>query len=128
MAALAAAGLSPYRSVGPSNPLDAVPYTVVYAGMVQTDGPVSAPYVDMGTEFQVTAVGGTADQAEWAADAVCTALVGTTLAPPAGRAWLSGTQPICHVLTRPIERDDDIGAGSPLFYVPMLFAAPTTPA
>lgn len=118
-----------YRGMGPVDPLGSVPYVVVYAGAANTDGPSASQYADVDAEVQVTAVGDSAEQAEWAADEVFAALIGgVALAPPAGRRWLRPGAPVSHVLTRQVERDLDFGEGAPLFYVVSLFSLSSTPA
>lgn len=117
-----------YRGQGPADPLAMAPYWVVYAGLATTDGPSGDPYADVNPEVQITSVGAQADQAEYLADSAFAALIGQPIPPPAGRAWLRTSAPVGHVLTRPVERDDDFGAGSPLFYVVSIFALPSTPA
>jgi hypothetical protein len=122
------AGLSVHRGIGPPDPLGSVPFAVVYAGTAVTDGPTSDPHADVDPEVQVTSVGETSQQAEWLADAVFAALVGVELPAPAGRQWLRPGAPTEHVLTRPVERDVDLGAGAPLFYRISIYALPSTPA
>lgn len=126
--ALRSAGVVVHRGIGPSDPLTAAPYCVVYAGTTETDGPSSDLYADALTEVQVTSVGKTSEQAEWVADKAFAALVGTFPNPPPGRRWLMPGAPVGHVLTRPVTRDDDFGKGSPLFYIVQIFSLPTTPA
>jgi hypothetical protein len=122
------AAYAAYRGVGPPDPLTAAPYWVVYGGMGQTDGPVAAPWADLSPEVQVTSVGKTAEQAEWMADRAFTLLIGPALSSPSGRAWARPLAPVGHVLTRPVERDDDFGPSTPLFYVAAIYDLPTTPA
>lgn len=126
--ALAGTGFAVFEGKGADDPLSAAPYYVVYGGLVTTDGPSSRPYADADAEVQVTSVGIASNQAEYLADQAFAALVGVALSPPAGRAWLRTGAPVGHVLTRPVERDDDFGAGSPLFYVASIFHLPTTPS
>lgn len=129
IAALEALGtFGVYRGQGPSDPLGQAPYWVVYAGLATTDGPSGSPWADVYHEVQITSVGSQADQAEYMADAAFAALIGQPIPPPAGRAWLRTSTPVGHVLTRPVERDDDFGEGSPLFYVVSIFDLPSTPA
>jgi len=128
MAALLQADLAVHRGIGPVNPLESVPYAVVFGGAATTSGPASNLYADVAPEVQVTSVGGTAEQAEWVNDRVFEALVGAALAPPPGRRWLLPGAPVGHVLTRPVERDLDFGEGAPLFYVVSIFNLLSTPA
>lgn len=128
LAALTTAGLKPYRGVGPADPLATAPYCVVYAGTAQTGGPMGAMWSDVMPEVQVTSIGRRSDQAELWNDKVFAALIGAALAPPAGRAWLRPSNPAGHVLTRPVERDDDYGVANPLFYQVSIFELPSTPA
>ena len=122
-------GFAVFHGQGPSDPLAQVPYWVVYSGIVTAEGTSAAPWADVSPEVQVTSVGAQADQAEYLADAAYTALIGTAHAPPAGRSWLrGGTACIGHVLTRPVERDDDYGAGSSLYYIVSIFSTPSTPS
>jgi hypothetical protein len=127
-AALLQAGLSVHRGIGPVNPLGSVPYVVVYAGSTVTSGTVGDLYADAESEVQVTSVGGSSEQAEWANDRVFEALIGAALQPPPGRRWLVPGAPVGHVLTRPVERDLDFGEGAPLFYVVSIFSLLSTPA
>lgn len=129
-AALTAAGLSTHRGRGPDDPMAAAPYVVVYAGAVEVDGPSSARHVDTHPEVQLTCVGKSSEQAEWLADKAFDVLFGSplSLTAPAGRAWLSPGAPVHHVLTRPVVRDDDFGAGAPVFYAIHIIALPSTPA
>lgn len=117
-----------YRGQGPASPLTAAPYWVVYGGMAHADGPAGSPWADFSPEVQVTSVGLTAEQAEWMADRAFTLLIGPALTAPTGRAWLRPNAPAGHVLTRPVERDDDFGPSTPLFYVAAIYDLPTTPA
>jgi hypothetical protein len=126
--ALATPSVEVYRGVGPTDPLEAAPYVVVYSGSLITDGPMSAPWSDAMAEIQVTAVARQADQAEWVADQVFAALIGQPLPPPSGRAWLRPGAPAGHELTRPVTRDQDFGEGAFLFYVVSVFSLPSTPA
>jgi hypothetical protein len=125
--ALAKGGLAVYRAIGPPDPLHAVPYVVVYAGSGVTDGPAQGIHEDLEFEVQVTAVGTDPEQTEWISDRVFSELVDVPLEPPRGRHWLRPGAPIGHVLTRPIERDVDLGAGAPMFYVVSIYSLPTTP-
>ena len=118
-----------HRGVGPPDPYAAVPYCVVYSGLADTDGPSGSPDADVDAEVQVTSIGDSEEQASWMADKVRAALLdGAVPAPPTGRAWQRPRRPILHVLTRPVERDDDAGPGAPLFHVATVYALPTTPA
>lgn len=128
VAALQTAGIAVHRGVGPVDPLAAVPYVVVHAGMVETDGPASALHADTLPEVQLTCVGKTSEQVEWMADKAFDSLLGVALTPPSGRAWLNPGHPVRHVLSRPVERDDDFGAKAPLFYAVHIVALPSTPA
>lgn len=127
MAALAAAGLKPFRGMGPPDPLGSAPYCVVYSGLAHTDGPMGAMWADLLPEVQVTCVGKRSDQAELWNDKVFAALIGQALPAPSGRAWLRPGAPAGHVLTRPVARDDDFGVATPLFYQVSIFEFPSTP-
>ncbi len=126
--ALKGSGLTVHRGIGPADPLTAAPYCVVYAGIATTDGPSANRFADVNAEVQVTSVGRTSEQAEWMADEAFAALIGSNLNPPPGRRWLCPGDPVEHVLTRPVIRDDDFGKGSPVFYAVQIFALPSTPA
>lgn len=117
-----------FRGEGPPDPLATVPYWVVHAGLAVTDGPSADPYADLDPEVQVTSVGSQSDQAEYLADVAFAALIGKALLPPVGRSWMRPGAPVGHELTRPVERDPDYGAGSPLFYVAAVYSLPSTPS
>lgn len=127
MAALLQADLAHFRGIGPTDPLGSAPYAVVSSGAAATDGTAADQYADLEHEVQVTSVGTSPEQAEWFADRVIEALVGTHVPPPPGRKWLRPGAPIGHVLTRPVERDLDFGEGAPLFYVVSIFSLLSTP-
>lgn len=127
-AAVTAGGVTVYRGVGPKDPLTAAPYAVLYAGAIDTDGPSSDMFADTTIEVQLTCVGRSSEQVEWVADKAFNALINAKPTPPAGRAWMSPGQPVLHVLSRPVTRDDDFGAGAPMFYAVHIFALPSTPA
>jgi hypothetical protein len=130
VAALTGAGITVHRGVGPADPLAAAPYVVVRAGAVQTDGPASALHDDTLPEVWMHCVGKTSEQVEWIADKAFDSLLNTAtpLTPPTGRAWMNPGHPVRHVLTRPVERDDDFGTKAPLFYAVHIVQLPSTPA
>jgi hypothetical protein len=125
--ALTLGGVTTYRGIGPANPYDIAPYVVVYAGSADTDGSAENPDADVWFEIQITAVGRTAEQAEWVADKARRVLIDGNIPPPANRAWMRRQRPALHVLTRPVERDDDAGPGSPMFYVASIYSLASSP-
>lgn len=107
---------------GEDTTLPFVPYVVLWPSTVpQIDGPVSDPFADTISEYQVTAVGETAAQALWASDKARTILLTSTLTVTARFvqlvAWTGG---------QPATRDDDVVP--PLFYGVDLYEISTSPA
>jgi hypothetical protein len=99
-----------------------IPYVVLYPLMVPSiDGPVSDPFTDTASEYQVTAIGQTAKQARWAADKGRTILLSETLVIP-GRS----VQLVSWTNSLPLQRDDDVTP--PLFYAIDTYEIHSTPA
>lgn len=99
-----------------------VPYVVLYPSMVPSiDGPVSDPFADTASEYQITAVGQTAAQARWAADKARTILLTATLAI-VGRS----VQLVAWANSLPLQRDDDVTPA--LFYMIDMYEIHSTPA
>lgn len=102
------------------------PYAVVYPVSDVLSGPVASVSADADRTVQVTYVGVSREQAQWAADKGAVALLGADhrAVTVAGRA-LTGS--IRHGGGGGVLRDDDT-AGPPLFYAPQRYVVPTTPA
>lgn len=99
-----------------------VPYVVLHTGVVlHIDGPVSDPFADTSSEYQVTAVGETAAQARWGADKARATILPAHLAV-AGRV----VQLVSWSGSHPAQRDDDITP--PLYYAIDLYTVDSTPA
>lgn len=97
-------------------------YAVLYPLSVPTDGPVSDPYADAESEYQVTAVGVTRAQAQIVADKARTLMLTAPLTIP-DRVLM---QPVEWSDSRGVERDDDVSP--PLFYAIDRYMIRTTPA
>lgn len=103
-------------------PAGSPPYLVLYVVTSGFDGPAEDPQADMYAEFQVTAVGDTREQAEWARDKARAAMA-AGVAAPAGRSML---EPVQLLDGGPgVQRDDAVQP--PLFYAVDLYEASTTP-
>lgn len=113
LAVLVGAGLTTYLGESPS----AAPekYLVLYPDPGTPEGSLGDRHRDLLLEFQVTAVGRTAEQASWMADKARAALLGT-VPTVAGRA----VQPLWQVgFPPPVQRDDDVSP--PTFYQPISY-------
>lgn len=97
-------------------------YVVFYPGpgLAQRDR-MTPSSSKLDAEFQVTAVGLSREQAQWAADAGRDAVLDVRPVV-AGRAC----SPIRQTVARPLARDDDVTP--PLFYVVALYAFTSVPA
>lgn len=121
LTALADAGLVVGDAVKPAGP---PPYVIVWpqtSGI--TSGPPADTHADEDMVIQVTAVGTTREQAQWAADVTKANLLAGELTIP-GRT-LAGPPQLD--VAPGVSRDDDT-AGPPLFYAPLMFRFATTPA
>lgn len=99
------------------------PYLVVYrVGAFVTGGPLRGASEDQWAQYQVTAVGDTREQAEWALGKARTAILDETITPPSGYVW--GKAPI--IDEGPSSRDDTWDP--PLFYAVETYRLFTTPA
>lgn len=109
-----------YRAKAPAAAVP--PYVVLYAGPGRHEGSLGDRFRDLFLEFQITAVGTTSEQAEWAADAA--RLVLLTMQPTVpGRQ----VQPLWQVdSSQPVARDDDVTP--PLFYLPVIYQMRSDPS
>lgn len=99
------------------------PYLVVYRiGAFNTDGPLRGASEDQWAQYQVTAVGDTREQAEWALGKTRTAILDAAITPPSGYTW--GKAPI--IDEGPSTRDDSFQP--PLFYAVETYRLFATPA
>lgn len=101
-----------------------VPYVVLYPGVVsRIDGPMSDPYADTSSEYQITAVGQTRAQAQWAADKARGLILAVQkdLPVPGRDVQLIGWGP-----SQEVRRDDD--ATPPLFFAVDVYSIDSTPA
>ena len=97
-------------------------YVVLYPLMVDPDGPAADAYADAESEYQITAVGRTRAQAQFAADKARSVMLAPGLSIP-GRALM---QPVEWSPSRGVTRDDD--EDPPLFYAVDSYLIRTTPA
>lgn len=119
-AALVAAGLR--VGVG-RRPAGDLPCVVLYpGGLNELNGPVSDSHADAAPIMQITSVGATVDQTEWARDKAAVALLDGAITV-AGRAH---AQPPVLEASQPVRRDDDVTP--PVFYAVDLYRLSTTPA
>jgi hypothetical protein len=98
------------------------PYLVVYnTGAAIIDGTLSDADADQSVEYQVTSVGDTSEQAEWAQSLPRTAMT-VAITPPSGASWgAPRLQPAVGT-----SRDDTYQP--PLFYAVDVYRIHTTPS
>ncbi len=97
-------------------------YVVVYPLITEQDGPAEDAYADTDSAYQITAVGRTRAQAQFAADKARASMLAPGLSIP-GRALM---QPVEWSPSRGVTRDDD--EDPPLFYAVDSYLIRTTPA
>ena len=119
-AALQAAGLTAHDGEVPAGA--SLPYVVLYADQ----GQASSTRFDAASDrrafrVQTTSVGGTVEQARWAAEKVQAALLDARLTIPGRATW-----PLRQETSRPIARDDDVTP--PLFYAVDVWRLDSLPA
>ena len=119
--ALEAGGLSVGVGIAPDPPT--LPYVVLYpSGLSRLDGPMSDMHADARPVMQVTSVGSTVEQVEWARDKAAQALLAGTVTI-AGRVLCAAVE---LETSQPVQRDDDVSP--PLFFAADIYRFHTTPA
>lgn len=108
VAALGAA-LTTFDGEGPADPHNRVPYAVVRTDAGDTSGSLGDRYQELTVTVWVTAVGGTREQAQWAADKARATLL-TTGPTVSGRS----AHPMWQVTSQPVTVDADVEPS--LFY------------
>ncbi len=113
------AALTTYDGEGPADPHNRVPYAVVRTDAGDLSGTLGDRHRDLTVTVWVTAVGGTREQAQWAADKVRATLL-TTGPTVSGRT----VQPLWQVTSQPVTVDADVEPS--LFYAVAAYRMHTT--
>ena len=116
-----AAAITTFDGEGPQDPASRVPYVVVRTDSGQTHGSLGDRYTDLTMLVWVTAVGGTREQAQWAADKARIALLDNAGPAVSGRLW----HPMWQETSQPVQRDDAVSPA--LFYQVAAYRLHTQP-
>lgn len=112
--------LTTYDGLVPARPV--LPYAVVWpdSGRAERSSILAASNV-VASEMYVTCVGSSREQAQWVAEKVDAALLDVRPTITGRSCW-----PIEQVLTRPVQRDDDVDP--PLVYAVNVYRLASIPA